>query len=113
MTPAPPAGLGTSGEALWRALHDDFDLAQHEQRLLIEACRTADLLDALAAAVAADGVIDADGKVHPAAVEARQQRVVLTRMLASLRIPDGDGEDGDGRPQRRGGARGAYRPRST
>jgi len=43
-------------------------------------------------------------KAHPALVEARQQRVVLARLLASLRIPI----DEEGRAQRRGGARGVY-----
>lgn len=109
-SPRPPAELRASGRALWRALHADFDLAQHEGRLLLEACRTADLLDALADQVSSQGVVDEGGKVAPAVVESRQQRLVLTRILASLRIPDD--QDSEGRPQRRGAARGAYGARS-
>ncbi|MFC5208610.1 hypothetical protein ACFPM0_18860 [Pseudonocardia sulfidoxydans] len=45
-----------------------------------------------------------DGRVHPAVIEARQQRLTLARLVASLRVPD----DGDVRPQRRGAARGFY-----
>ena len=103
----PPAGLGPAGRALWRRIHEDYDLAEHERRLLVEASRTADTLDMLDAAVRRDGLIGGDGRVHPAAVEARQQRVVLTRLVASLRVPDEEEQ----RPQRRGAARSPYRPR--
>lgn len=49
-------------------------------------------------------------KAHPAAVEARQQRIALARLLAALRLPAGaDGDEAQGRrPQRRVGARGVY-----
>ncbi len=57
-------------------------------------------------------VTNAKGEMapHPAIVEARQQSIVLTRLLASMRLPVGD-EDDLTRPQRRGGARGAYAAR--
>ncbi|GEL22758.1 hypothetical protein PSU4_17120 [Pseudonocardia sulfidoxydans NBRC 16205] len=99
-----PAGLKTSGRALWKAVTSDFDLAEHERRLLVEACRCADQLDELAAISAAEGSMGPDGRVHPAVIEARQQRLTLARLVASLRVPD----DGDVRPQRRGAARGFY-----
>jgi hypothetical protein len=66
-----------------------------------------DLLDELEALVRKDGpvVTTPQGpRAHPAAVEARQQRLTLARLLASLRIPTEDAA----RPQRRGGARGVY-----
>lgn len=100
----PPNGLQTAGQALWAELLDAFELVEHERRLLVEACRCADVLDQLAAVVASEGVMDASGRVHPAVVEARQQRLVLTRLVASLRVPD----DESGRPPRRGAARGPY-----
>lgn len=103
----PPRGLQAAGKALWGELLDAFELGQHEQRLLIEACRTADSLDALAEVVATEGVMGADGRPHPALVEQRQQRLVLARLVASLRVPS-DEDEPSGRPQRRGGARGAY-----
>lgn len=81
--------------------------------LLVEAVRTVDLLDVLDAAVRNDGpVIETPQgrRAHPAAVEARQQRIALARLLAALRMPAG--EEGDvqtsARPQRRGRARGVY-----
>lgn len=106
--PAPP-GLKTAGRKLWASVVDEFALETHELLLLREACRTADRLDRLA-----DEAIDApvtvenhrgDQVAHPAMVEARQQSITLTRLLASLRMPSG--EEGE-RPQRRGAARGSY-----
>ena len=98
-----PTQYGEAGERLWASVADHFDLEEHEQALLREACRTVDQLDALAAVVDADGVV-VDGKAHPALVESRQLRLALARLLASLRLPDDD----DVRPQRRGSVRGVY-----
>jgi hypothetical protein len=47
------------------------------------------------------------GRVHPALVELRQQRVTFTRLLTALRIPTGEVTD-DSRTQHRGGLRGVY-----
>ncbi|GIF16210.1 hypothetical protein [Actinoplanes teichomyceticus] len=49
-------------------------------------------------------------KAHPAAVEARQQRIALARLMVALRMPAGDeGDQAQGRrPQRRTGVRGFY-----
>ncbi len=71
--------------------------------MLREAARTVDQLDALDDVVRRDGVMLVD-RVHPAVVEARQLRLTLARLIASLRLPD----EVDERPQRRGGARGIY-----
>jgi hypothetical protein len=106
--PKPPAGLGRSGRALWRAVVADFDLEEHERQLLHETCRTRDLCDRL------QGVLDEEGpmsessqgvRVHPAAVELRQQRITLARLLAALNVPTGETEEP---AQRRAGARGVY-----
>jgi hypothetical protein len=98
-----PPGLGPRGKALWRYIVDANEVPVHELGLLLEACRTSDDLDALAKVIRADGPM-LDGKPHPALVEARQLRIVLSRLTASLRVPDED----DTRPQRRGAARGNY-----
>jgi len=45
-------------------------------------------------------------RIHPALVEARQQRVTFARLLTALRIPTG--EDDSGRTQSRGATRGVY-----
>ncbi len=74
--------------------------------------RTVDLLDRLDGLGRRDGpVIDnpQGQRAHPAAVEERQQRIALARLLAALRLPDGEaGDETRGRRQRRVGARGVY-----
>ena len=99
--------LRPSGRKLWDFAVDEFEFEEHERAVLLEACRTVDLLDDLHAAVEAEGpVLDSPQgrKAHPAAVEARQQRIALARLLSALRIPSEDDE----RPQQRHGARGVY-----
>ena len=108
-TPNPPAGVRAPGRRLWAAVVDLYELEEFELALLREAVRTVDLLDELDRRVRDDGPIVATpqgDRAHPAAVEARQQRIALARLLASLRLPAGDEA---GRPQRRGAVRGTYR----
>jgi hypothetical protein len=86
----------------------DFGLDPHEELLLIQAVRTADLLDDLAEAL--DGaeltVMNRWGEpvMNPMITEQRAQAITLARLLAAMRLPSGDEAD---RPQRRS-ARGAY-----
>jgi hypothetical protein len=111
--PAPPKGIGPAGRELWTDIVGRFELESHELLLLKEAARCADDLDDLAATVAAEGRTTADGKIHPALTEARQLRIVLPRLIGSLRIPAADDVGAPSpieqrRPQRRGAARGVY-----
>jgi hypothetical protein len=107
--PPVPKGTGPGGAKLWRETLSRYCFEEHELRMLREAVRTTDELDALAAVVAAEGVT-IGAKVHPALIEARQLRLVLARLIAALRIPneDDDHSTGGRRPQRRGGPRGIY-----
>jgi hypothetical protein len=109
----PNPDLAPAGQRLWDAVAGQYELEQHEERLLLEAARTADLLDALAAEVAEDGPMLGD-KVHPAVVELRQQRILLARLLTALRVPLG-GEAAETSPTprlpERRGVRGTYAPR--
>lgn len=101
----------TPGERLTAAVVDGFDLEEHELLLLRQAAATADLVEELASVVAREGVIvrsPQGEKVHPALVEVRQQRIALARLLAALRVPLAEEEDGSARPQRRVGVRGVY-----
>lgn len=103
-----PSGLKSRGRRLWAEITDVLELDEHERALLLEAARTADLLDMLAAIVAREGPI-LDGRPNPALVEARQQKLVLARLLASMRLPDDlTGQADLSRPQRRGGSRRPY-----
>lgn len=108
MEAKPPVALGKRGLAFWQKVHEDLVLEEHENNLLVEACRTIDLIDALRTAIAKSGPVDADGKVMPAVVEARLQSVTLARLVASLRLPDDFSASFLDRGQRRGAARGTY-----
>lgn len=116
--PSPPPRTGVAGRRLWRAVLADFELAEHEMTLLRQACRVADICDALQAVVDTEGPVSTtrlgEQRAHPAVVELRQQRIVLARMVVALRVPLGDQEDqsparspGAIRSQRRG-IRGVY-----
>jgi hypothetical protein len=88
----------------------DFELSQHEHDLLLQACRTADALDALQAVVDADGVLDESPqgvRAHPALVEFRQQCAVFSRLLQALGLPSGLVEDTPPQQSARYGIRGA------
>lgn len=109
--PRPPAGLRTSGRALWKAVVGDFELETHELNLLLQAARTADSLDSLQAVLDAEGYMSESSqgpRVHPALVELRQQRITLARLLAALNVPSGDE---DAQPAR--APRGVYGIRGT
>lgn len=108
-----PSGLKAPGRRLWASVVEEYDLEEHERALLVEAVRTVDLLAELDNLVRTEGaVIDSPQgrKANPAAVEARQQRIALARLLAALRLPAGDEDEQgtNGRPQRRVGVRGTY-----
>ncbi|MGI8680857.1 MAG: terminase [Mycobacteriales bacterium] len=111
--PSPPAGTRAAGRRLWHSVLADYDLEEHELALLVEATRTIDLLAELDLVVRKEGAVvesPQGRKANPAAVEARQQRIALARLLAALRLPAGeDGDQAEGRrPQRRVGVRGVH-----
>ena len=89
-----------------------YVLEQHEEALLREMVRCVDQLDELHAITALEGLVVSGPhgqKTHPA-LTAAQQRIVLARLAAALRLPAGDEDDpaAGRRPQRRTGVRGVY-----
>lgn len=110
-----PNDFAGGGSRLWDNVTEAHDLDAVQLVQLEEACRLKDRLDQLDRVLRGDGDVwvkiteDRDGdisiKVDSALVEARQQATVFKQMLAALRLPD---EVSGKRPQRRGGARGAY-----
>ncbi len=110
--PKPPTGTGAAGRRLWQSVVSDFEMDEHELAVLVEVVRPLDVLDELDAVVRSEGAV-VDGpqgsRANPAVVEARQQRVVLARLLAALRMPVGEAGDepANARPRRRG-PRGVY-----
>jgi hypothetical protein len=108
--PPAPKGSGSAGKKLWQSVVSDFELEEHEAVQLREAVRLVDLLTDLQTVLDKDGAVITDTKgeprVHPAAIELRQGRIALARLLSALRLPSG--EESEGSPQRRSGARGVY-----
>jgi len=110
--PKTPSGLNAAGRRLWRDALADYEFDTHEELLLLQACRCADRLDRLAVE-AENGPVTVenhkgDQVPHPALTESRQQSITFARLLAALRLPAGEAGGELSRPQRRGGARGAY-----
>ncbi len=108
-----PSGTRAAGRRLWVSVLGEYELEEHELALLVEATRTVDLLAELDAVVRREGAVvesPQGRKANPAAVEARQQRIALARLLAALRLPAGEeGDQAEGRrPQRRVGVRGVH-----
>ena len=109
--PGPPKGTRANGRKLWDDILSRYELETHELVLLREIVRTVDLLDELAALVAAEGLMTEGSwgpRPHPAVIEARQARIALARLTAALRLPSGDVDDQvvGRRPRRRVGVRG-------
>lgn len=110
LIPAPPEGTKAGGRELWDEVVAHWTLSPLELRVLGEIVRSADLLDDLAEIIRRDGpVIDSPQgrKAHPAVAEARQQKIVLARLVSALRIPLDTDDDGR-RSQNRPGQRGFY-----
>lgn len=116
---SPPAGLGSGGRALWRAIAKDHVLDGMQRVQLTEACRAKDRLDKLDAALRGDGDtwmhlardIFGDGNVYELRItnalgKANETANVMKQLLAALRLPDADSGK---RPQQRG-PRGAQKP---
>ncbi|MFB1428136.1 terminase [Micrococcus endophyticus] len=106
--PRAPRGLKAGGKRLWRAVTEEFELGEHELSVLLQASRTVDALDELERIVIAEGVTHDSPqgvRAHPALVEARQQRITLAKLVASLRIPLDDEQSAGRLPQQRVGIR--------
>ena len=91
--PAAPRRLLAAGRRLWDAAVAEFDWRQHELAVMEEACRTRERVAQLDAQVVLDGLMlssSQGSRVHPAVAEARQQRLALAKLLASLGIPGDD-----------------------
>lgn len=95
-----PAGLGDRGTVLWREVSAEFDLRADELRVLEDACREADLIDALADALDAEDLLVTGSKgqpvMNPLVPELRQHRATLAALFRQLRLPD-DGDSPEAR----------------
>jgi hypothetical protein len=106
-----PKDLEARGRRLWRDVLREYELSDPELAVLLEACRTADLLERLAAELAAAELTAAGSRgqviVHPIAGELRQQRDLLARLLARLALPSEGEDDGAAAAAARFGRQGA------
>lgn len=101
--PKPPTKLGKSGLSLWNAISGKYELRADEERVLVDACREADLVDLLSKELD-DGDLMVAGSmgqpvVNPLVAEIRQHRTTLAALLRGLKLPD----DGDASSEVGGG----------
>ncbi len=93
--PKAPPKLGRAGRALWRSIVDVYALDAREVATLTAACRQADDVAALEAALAGSDLIVPGSKGQPTlndiVAELRQGRLALARLLAALDLPDEEG----------------------
>lgn len=105
-----PGGLGPGGRALWRSIAGVHALDAIQKVTLLEACRAKDRLDKLDEMARDESdtwatlTQDYELKMGRVPAGVNSTATLLKQLLASLRLPDAAGR----RPQRRGGARGAY-----
>ena len=89
-----PSGLKTPGRRFWRQVVAAYLFRPDELILLETACKTLDVIAEIDAAMVGEPltVRGSMGQLreHPLLSEARQQRGVLARMLAQLKLPDTD-----------------------
>ncbi len=94
--PKAPAGLGTAGKAQWSAIAEKYALRPDELTVLEDACRTSDMLAALAEAWAEDGSpMTTKGSmgqlvIHPLIAEMDKHRKSRAQFLRQLALPDVD-----------------------
>lgn len=84
-----PRDLGPAGKRLWRDVMAAYELNPAERRLLSEACAVLDVLARVREATVGASLVNEDGTVNRLLVEGRLQRLVLARLLAGLRFPEG------------------------
>jgi hypothetical protein len=90
----PPAKLGKAGRDLFKQIVDVYELRPDEVRILLDACREADLVDRLEKALSLEGELTTEGSmgqlvITPLLSEIRQHRAVLANLLKALKLPAG------------------------
>ncbi|MBF6459814.1 hypothetical protein IU433_12280 [Nocardia puris] len=92
--PSAPSGLRPGGRKLWADVIGTYELRPDEVRVLKDACREADLVDALEAQLQGSALLVTGSQgqqvINPLVSEIRQHRGVLSSLLRQLRLPDGN-----------------------
>ena len=96
--PRPPQSLDQAGRTLWRAVTGAYDLAPHEAELLRQACRVADHLARIDAALMDSDVVvegySGQPRSHPLLAASADQRRVLDGLFRSMALPMPAEEEG-------------------
>ena len=94
----PPASLDEAGRALWRSVTGAYDLAPAEVELLRQACRVADNLARIDAALLDSDVVvegyNGQPRSHPLLASSADQRRVLDGLIRSMALPMPDEAEG-------------------
>lgn len=87
-----PAGLGPSGGELWDDITSEFPLPPHKLRILLDACRAADLVDEMEAGRAGRPLEVKGSMGQPVAAplvsELPKHRALVASLLGKLGLPD-------------------------
>jgi hypothetical protein len=86
--------LGSRGRGFWDEQQKQLEFDVHEEQVLLEACRTMDVIGSLSDAVRRDGVmlVGSQGQpvVNGAVAELRQQQAALARLIVQLNLDAAD-----------------------
>lgn len=90
--PAVPAGMGTSGTALWKEIAWKYDLRPDELKILRDACAAADFQEVLENDIN-NTLLKTQGSqgqdvINPSIPEWRQYSNLVTSHLLKLKLPD-------------------------
>lgn len=90
--PSTPKGLGLPGRRLWKRIVSAYELRPDEAFVLESACQTLDTATQLEDAMKGQPLMVKGSmgqmREHPLLSEARQQRALLARLLAQLKLPE-------------------------
>jgi hypothetical protein len=90
-------GFDVAGGALWSLITDQYELRADELRMVEDACREADLIQALHAELRGQSMLVTGSMgqsvVNPLVQEIRQHRSIMARLLSYLKLPDEGGDE--------------------
>lgn len=88
--PAVPDGIGERGAAFWMSVQEQMEFDARETDLLVEVCRSLDMIDRLSSSIAVDGVMiqGSQGQkvLNSAVAELRQQQASYARLVLQLNL---------------------------
>lgn len=92
--PKTPTGLGPEGKKLWREVSGTFDLDEepHKRRILLDSCKTADLIGELEAGRVGQPLTSRGSMgqlvIHPLIAQVQSARSQLAQLLTRLNFAE-------------------------